>query len=140
MREQANELWQIVSIRPFGDQPKGIEHVAYKSTKESADEYVEWLSDERYNRGKVKSVTQYLQADKLPQWIHIDQQLPELYQVVLFTCFYDDDNHPYWQEINIGQYLGGKTLGGAIAIETYGDDWYPCTHWMPLPQPPEIPK
>lgn len=62
MREQTNELWQIVSIRPFGDQPKGIEHVTYKSTKESADEYVEWLGAEQYNRGKVKSVTQYLRA------------------------------------------------------------------------------
>lgn len=62
MREQVNELWQIVSIRPLGQHSQGIEHVTYKSTKGSADEYVEWLGAEQYNRGKVKSVTQYLRA------------------------------------------------------------------------------
>ena len=72
------------------------------------------------------------------KWIHITEQLPKINQTVLFTCYQDDSR--CFHEIQLGWYIGGKTLGGAIAIETGDDDWSPCTHWMPLPQLPEVPK
>lgn len=60
MNKRPDELWEVISIRPFGDQPRGIQHVAYKHSKESADEYVAWLGATQYNRGTVQTVTKYL--------------------------------------------------------------------------------
>jgi hypothetical protein len=70
-------------------------------------------------------------------WIHITERLPDINQIVMFTCYQDDRD--CFSEVDIGQYIGGKTMGNAIAIETCGDDWSPCTHWMPLPELPEVP-
>lgn len=73
-------------------------------------------------------------------WIHIHDQLPETNTDVLFTCMYEDEG--YCSDVQLGWYEGVKTLGDAIVMETSTDkhDWYPCTHWMPLPKTPEIPK
>ena len=144
MNKRPDELWEVISIRPFGDQPRGIEHVTYKHSKESADEYVAWLGATQYNRGTVQTVTKYIRADSplIPKakWIHIDDQLPETNTDVLFTCMYEDEG--YCSDVQLGWYEGAKTLGDAIVMETSTDkhDWYPCTHWMPLPKTPEIPQ
>ena len=50
------------------------------------------------------------------RWIPVEERLPEEGQVVLL--YYGGDTDP----IAVGKYLG---LGGV-------------THWMPLPEPPEV--
>lgn len=64
-----------------------------------------------------------------PQWIPITRQLPPEGERVLF---YLDDP---LTEVSLGWWEGKWTHGKAIAME-YGDadgDWFPCSHWMPLP-------
>lgn len=73
------------------------------------------------------------------QWISIADKLPLLYHNVLFCCYTDERTGCSF--INIGSYEGRKTEGIAVVMEIPGDecDWLPCTHWMPLPEPPESP-
>lgn len=69
------------------------------------------------------------------QWIYYKDQLPEIGKPVLFCCQIED----YFTDVEVGWYTGHKTAGNAIVMEyDDSDDWYPCTHWMPLPNPPEI--
>jgi len=63
------------------------------------------------------------------KWISIIERLPQEGERVLF---YLDDP---LTEVNLGWWEGQWTDGKAIVME-YGDindDWFPCSHWMPLP-------
>ena len=70
------------------------------------------------------------------KWIPITEKLPALYEPVLFCCYLDEYG---FTDVDLGWYEGQKTQGEAIAMETSSDGWYPCTHWMPLPETPEKP-
>lgn len=69
-------------------------------------------------------------------WISIKDRLPDLHKEVLFCCCNEDSSG--FSDVSIGVFEGYKTLGEAIVMET-GDPgyWLPCTHWMPVPEPPE---
>ena len=66
------------------------------------------------------------------EWIAIKDRLPEIDQQVLFCAFIHDG----FTDVELGWYEGGKTESDAIAIET-AFDWFPCTHWMPVPDKPK---
>jgi hypothetical protein len=69
------------------------------------------------------------------RWIPISEQLPEMGKDVLFCCLADDE----FSRVEVGQYHGGKTHGDAIVMDIELHDWAPCSHWMPIPDPPEPP-
>ena len=69
------------------------------------------------------------------KWIPITEKLPALYEPVLFCCYIEGCG---FGNVEFGWYEGMKTDGSAIAMLTSAD-WYPCTHWMPLPETPEVP-
>lgn len=68
------------------------------------------------------------------EWIAIKDRLPEIDQQVLFCAFLYEG----FTDVEIGWYEGGKTDSdlGDIAIETAWG-WFPCTHWMPVPDKPK---
>jgi hypothetical protein len=74
------------------------------------------------------------------KWTHYKDELPPLGYVDVLYCCYLDDGEPCFTEISIGWFEGKHTEGDAIAMESYENGWYPCTHWMPLPPKPEIPN
>lgn len=69
----------------------------------------------------------------MTRWIPITEQLPEQLKDVLFCCLIDDE----FTHVDLGQYRGAKTHGDAIVMEMYASDWSPCSHWMPIPEPPQ---
>ena len=67
---------------------------------------------------------------RVPQWISVDDRLPEFGVSVLARCFYNGK----W-----------RTLVCHTSKENFGEwytdevcQWVKVTHWMPLP--PELPK
>ena len=68
----------------------------------------------------------------MSKWISIEDQMPEQGKRVMFVCVLDSDTI---HEPEIGEWTGERTRGDAIVMD-YGeeDDWYPCTHWMELPE------
>jgi hypothetical protein len=73
---------------------------------------------------------------EMNNWIHISDKLPPINEFVLFCCHIDKHG---FGDVELGWYEGHKTEGDAIAMETSSNGWYPCTHWMPLPELPEVP-
>jgi len=76
--------------------------------------------------------------DIVMRWVPIEDALPEINRRVLFCCL--DEDGVNFSDVELGWYEGVKTLGEAIAMETVHDDkswWFPCTHWMPLPDVPQ---
>lgn len=73
---------------------------------------------------------------EMNNWIHISDKLPTINEFVLFCC--DIDEYGFGN-VELGWYEGHKTESDAIVMETSSDEWYPCTHWMPLPETPEVP-
>jgi hypothetical protein len=67
-------------------------------------------------------------------WIDIADKTPEIGVLVLFIC---DCGLDGWTDAETGRWTGQKTAGNAIVMD-YGDDpdWYPCTHWLPIPPSP----
>lgn len=66
-------------------------------------------------------------------WIPISERLPEKDVDVLF--FLDDPR----SDVGLGCWTGRWTSARAAIVMDYGDedgDWLPCSHWMPLPEPP----
>jgi len=69
-------------------------------------------------------------------WIRITERLPTIEEDVLFCAEIDG----VFGDIHLGWYEGSKTAGDSIAMETVPGDpgwWFPCTHWMPLPEKPK---
>lgn len=67
-------------------------------------------------------------------WIPITEELPPVAERVLFCCEVVGD----FTEVGVGWYTGKWTESPtAVAMETAGDDWAPCSHWMDLPNRPE---
>ena len=65
----------------------------------------------------------------LPQWISVDDKLPEFCVSVLARCFYNGK----WRTLVCHT---SKEHAG----EWYTDEvcqWVKVTHWMPLPEPPK---
>lgn len=69
----------------------------------------------------------------MDEWIKISDQLPEINQVVVFTC--DIDGDFTWPEM--GKWNGEHTMGGGLVmVEEYDNDLAPCSHWIPIPDLP----
>jgi len=75
----------------------------------------------------------------VPRWISVEEMLPPLKERVLFCCYPDEVTG--CGNVYVGGFHGLKTRGKAVAMEYSCDDgdWLPCTHWMPLPEPPKFP-
>jgi hypothetical protein len=75
------------------------------------------------------------------EWISVDERLPPVDEKVLYTCFMEGDGpEDYFTEVNAGYWDGkARNLPGNPAMK-YDDsnDWEPCSHWMPLPEPPAL--
>jgi hypothetical protein len=71
---------------------------------------------------------------ELPQrWISVKDRLPEAGDAVLFCL-----NEPR-SDASVGWWTGKWTSSTDAIVMDYGDedgDWLPCSHWMPLPEPP----
>lgn len=72
----------------------------------------------------------------MSDWIPITERLPPMGEVVAFCCWIDD----HFSDVEAGRYTGEKTMGEPIVMYPcwHCDDWTPCSHWMPLPKPPEV--
>jgi len=67
-------------------------------------------------------------------WISIAERLPPIDVLVPFCCWIDDE----FTTINFGRYMGEKTEGKAVVMQTKDSDeqdWEPCSHWYELPAP-----
>ena len=65
-----------------------------------------------------------------PRWISVEERLPEKYTIVL--CYKDGQRR-------LGYYLGANYGKGVAAFRHPKDQWaFGVTHWMPLPEPPEV--
>lgn len=75
---------------------------------------------------------EYVRVDDLPRWIPVSERLPEHQDTVLL---YVED---YGGWITLGQRSGD---GWYVNEEAEGGGPKPLdrfTHWMPLPEPPEV--
>jgi hypothetical protein len=80
-----------------------------------------------------------IEYEMMNDWIPITEKLPKEKEHVLFCCYIEDEG---FGDVHLGWYEGHKTMGESIAMETVPGDphwWFPCTHWMPLPETPEVP-
>jgi hypothetical protein len=76
----------------------------------------------------------------MSNWIPITEKLPKEHEFVLFCCYIEDEEG--FGDVDLGWYEGHKTMGDAIVMQTKPGDpswWFPCTHWMPLPETPKVP-
>ena len=64
-----------------------------------------------------------------PRWISVKERLPEKYKFVL--CYKDG-------KTRIGYYIGAEYVKGVAAFADYHNHSFTVTHWMPLPEPPEV--
>lgn len=65
-----------------------------------------------------------------PRWISVTERLPEKATIVL--CYKDGQRR-------LGYYLGANYGKGVAAFRHPKDQWaFGVTHWMPLPEPPEV--
>ena len=69
--------------------------------------------------------------------IPIAQKLPPIDEDVIFDALIEGQ----WMGHEMGRWTGKYTENPDAIVMDYGDedgDWYPCTHWHPLPPRPEI--
>lgn len=77
--------------------------------------------------GKVKQ----LEA-KVPKWISVKERMPEEYKPVLVYAKHTPEYFSDWFAVMEDTWLGDSW-------ECNGDsDVHEVTHWMPLPEPPEV--
>jgi hypothetical protein len=67
-------------------------------------------------------------------WINISEKLPPIGVDVLFVSLQEPDDCTLPA---IGCWTGERTMGNTIVMD-YGEanDWYSCTHWIPIPPLP----
>ena len=67
---------------------------------------------------------------KCNSWIPVTERLPDKCTIVL--CYKDGQRR-------LGYYLGANYSRGVAAFRHPKDQWaFGITHWMPLPEPPEV--
>lgn len=77
---------------------------------------------------KVKSVEDLMPV--LRGWISVEDALPEKYKFVL--CYKDG-------KTRIGYYIGAEYVKGVAAFADYSHNHsFGVTHWMPMPELPEV--
>ena len=101
---------------PYNDKPTGRRMIMETQTTPTPDEPTSTVPVERI----------------VMPWISIAERLPPLREDVLFCCEIDGE----FTRVDLGQYGGEKTYGEAVVMDLSEYDWSPCSHWMPLPDPP----
>lgn len=69
---------------------------------------------------------------KVPQWISVEERLPEFGERVLVCGRIDD----FGDEPEYGIDIAYRYHAGVEHIDFYWDSTFDVTHWMPLPEPP----
>ena len=89
--------------------------------------------DRRIRQGgddAIEALTEYVAMFE-PKWIPVEERLPERYIRVLAWVKCDPHEHPH----GIG-FIG--SMGFWSLDELRHDPSAEVTHWMPLPEPPEV--
>jgi hypothetical protein len=74
----------------------------------------------------------YVKVEDLPRWISVSERLPDEHQEVLVWNGGGQCHNP-WQGHVLCEYRNGEWR------ESQQSDLFPgITHWMPLPEPPEV--
>lgn len=73
---------------------------------------------------KAILVQQYIKVPEKPQWISVEERLPAVHQRVLVYC----QSKTIERHITACMYMGGYFSRKVRNV----------THWMPLPEPPEV--
>lgn len=122
--------WITMATQKNAGQRKGSKGIPW----EPGSKAISWDNLERVKMGILcEAVALVLSGklDKIPEWVHVDDALPEHDGKYLcyyhfrdegmnFTgCldYYATDGEPHWQHAKVG-----------LSV----------SHWMPLPQPPEV--
>lgn len=101
--------------------------------------YIQQLEADNAQQARcIENLTDKLNAtnDALPRWISVEERVPEQGERVLF---YTAGN----RTVYIGRYLY-TGLKGAVWFSTQTSSHmrnggtYTASHWMPLPEPPEV--
>ena len=68
-------------------------------------------------------------------WISIKDKLPPYGIDVVFISVQSPDDYT---QPEVGRWTGEYTAGNTCVMD-YGEknDWYSCTHWIPIPPPPD---
>ena len=90
--------------------------------------YHECLFEDEYALQK-DALTYILQLEaQVPKWISVEERLPKELQYVIAINRYDDDSfEPCIAYFSAREWFTGSFIGGCE-----------ITHWMPLPEPPEV--
>lgn len=119
-----------------------------KTPEELVQEYVNKLNDTHsviaacvmaFLAGYKAAQDQLADADKvMPQWIRVEERLPQHNQQVFYRIRFLTKNGSKWlfdygewdadRQVFYGEFVDYKDLGGTV------------THWMPLPPAPEEEK
>jgi hypothetical protein len=116
-------------------QPVMMDDQHYKEKYEGVCECI-WEDD-------AKVICDALNAADRFRWIPVSERLPPINEPVLYTCFIDDIEE-YWIDVDVGCWDGDERNlpGKPIMRDRYGErgptHWDPASHWMPLPEPPEV--
>ena len=70
-------------------------------------------------------------VDTMPRWISVEERMPENEVSVIAFC--TEDNHAWYAFRRGGLWW---RPGDRVSIKIFGT----VTHWMPLPEPPEVTK
>ena len=101
-----------------------------KQIDRNVDAIIRWI--EKVDRLIPILMEQKSLAEKqaTSEWISVKDRLPEKYKLVL--CYKDG-------KTRIGYYIGAEYVKGVAAFADYSHTRsFGVTHWMPLPEPPEV--
>jgi len=95
--------------------------------------YLQWYEDEpTWNNERITDEDiEYIRA---PQWISVEDRLPDQYLHILVYCNRAKNSNT-WAEIHIA-YLSQD--GWHLPFRSDYELLTKITHWMPLPEPPEV--
>ena len=98
------------------------------NTKQAIEELLAYFSDIVGRASKAESRIAELEAAQ--RWIPVSERLPQIGVRVLFYNNFIKNIHKGW--------YSGDEWTSDIGIFYNGDKLKRITHWMPLPQPPEV--